>query len=178
MGRGGGVGSGRGIVEIGVEKERGGIETTTQEDERITGGKELNQTTETENTMREEEEKSTEEVIERMSNMEVEGEKEKDKGTPVKRGGQSETEEQDKEMGGKQVEKEPTRTEMEKTVNRNPYKKKAPVTYAMAAQTPQAKIKTHQRVKEAYDAFYEVTFQADELSSNPSMLEIMAVLKA
>ena len=177
MGRGGG-GIGCEMKETGIEEKRGGRETNTREEEKSTGGKESDQTVEMKNHTREEEEKSTDEVIERMSNMGVEGDKEKDKGTPVKRGGRSETEEQDKERREIQTEKESTRNEKETTANRNPYRKKEPVTYAMAAQNPQTKIKTHQKVKEAYDAFYEVTFQADELSSNPSMLEIVAVLKA
>ena len=52
------------------------------------------------------------------------------------------------------------------------------VTYASVTKSPQTKIKTHSKIKEAHETYFEVTFDADEMSNNPSMPEIIANHKA
>ena len=133
----------------------------------------------TKEATREERKEGTDEVTERLSLMEVEETDEKETDTPVATGGPFQThpaEEKEQSLQSNEATKEP-----KATAGRilNPYKTAhTPVTYASVTKSPQKKLKTHQKIKEAHDAFYEITFYADELSNNPSMIEVTAVLKA
>ena len=58
--------------------------------------------------------------------------------------------------------------------NKQGTKAEARVTYASVTKSPQTKIRTHEKVKEAHESYFEVTFDANEMSKNPEMDEIVA----
>ena len=105
----------------------------------------------------------------------------KDEDTPTKRGGLQTPQGKSKlQKDNKDYKEAHTHMDSPKRLN-NPYKtieRPVPVTYAAITKSSQTKLKTHTKIKEAHDSFYEITFYARELSKNPSMAEVIAVLKA
>ena len=61
---------------------------------------------------------------------------------------------------------------------RSPKKPEVAVSYAKVAASPQTKIRTHEKKMEAHDSFYELTFNSDEISKDPSTLEVTKNLAA
>ena len=103
-----------------------------------------------------------------------------DAGTPIKRGGAPMTHDTTNNTLTTQTNQDNT-SKRETPRVPNPYKAQrgtTPVTYASVTKSPQTKLTTHQKIMEAHDSFFEVTFYAQELSKDPSMAEIIAVLKA
>ena len=100
-----------------------------------------------------------------------------DEDTPVKKGGNAPN-----HKDAKATNKDTT------TPNKvqNPYKPQgkslgnagAKVTYAAVTKSPQKKIKTHSKIKEAHKTYFEATFIANEISNSPSMEETVANHKA
>lgn len=83
------------------------------------------------------------------------------------------------------------KTNTDKSKNKrvpNPYAKTAgntpakddqtPLTWAQKVESPQTKIRTHERRFEAYDSYYEVTFQHQCIPSNYTMQEEIAVMRS
>ena len=76
----------------------------------------------------------------------------------------------------------------QKTSINNPYKKSTteddtkkmgvPVTYATITESPQKKIRTHEKKWEEHDNFFEVSFTLFEVSKDPSMEEVRQNLKS
>ena len=114
--------------------------------------------------------------------METRLNQDRDQETPVKKGGTQQGSGRSKEVQAENTlpaDRVTTSNEKPRGV-RNPYNtsKGTPVTYAAVTKSPQTKIKTHQKLKEAHDSYYEITFYAWELSKDPSTMEAIAVLKA
>ena len=106
--------------------------------------------------------------------------------TPIKKGRKT----PEKEAGMNQTNIRVNREEDRSPRIENPYKTrgrpareddprgKSPVTYATVTMSPQAKIQTHTKLKEAHESYMEVTFSANEMSNNPSMQEVVDNHKA